>query len=69
MEQVIQGPKHEEALRPLIDKCDADLEKIAAFERCRAMVERVRKDVFENGNLTAFFADKYQLFLELGVVA
>lgn len=68
MEQVIQGPKHEEALRPLIDKCDADLEKIAAFKKCRAMVERVRNDVFENGNLTAFFADKYQLFLELGVV-
>jgi len=69
MEQVIQGPRHEEVLRPLIDKCDADLEKIAEFKKCRAMVNRVRKDVFENGNLTAFFADKYQLFLELGVVA
>ena len=69
MEQVILGPKHEEALRPLIVKCDQDLEKIAAFDNCRAMVERVREDVFENGNLTPFFADKYQLFLELEVIA
>lgn len=69
MEQVILGPQHEKALRPLIVKCDEDLEKIAAFRNCRAMVERVRKDVFENGNLTPFFADKYHLFLELGVIA
>lgn len=68
MEQVVLGPKHEEALRPLIAKCDEDLEKIAAFGTSRTMVERVRMDVFENGNLTAFFADKYQLFLELGVI-
>jgi hypothetical protein len=32
------------------------------------MVDRVKKDVFENGNLTPFFADKYQLFLALGVL-
>lgn len=69
MEQVILGPQHEAALRPLIAKCDEDLEKIANFRNCRAMAERVRKDVFENGNLTPFFADKYQLFLELGVIA
>lgn len=69
MEQVILGPQHEEALRPLIAKCDADLEKIAAFRNCLAMVERVRKDVFENGNLTPFFTDKFQLFLEMGVIA
>lgn len=69
MEQVILGPQHEEALRPLIAKCDEDLENIASFGSCRAMVERVRKDVFENSNLTPFFADKYQLFLELGVIA
>lgn len=68
MEQVILGPKHEEALRPLIAKCDEDLEKIAAFNNCRAMVEQVRKDVFQNGNLTLYFADKFQLFLELGVI-
>ncbi|BBN90127.1 hypothetical protein [Azospira sp. I09] len=68
MEQVILGPKHEDALRPLIAKCDKDLEKIAAFGNCRTMVEWVRKDVFENGNLWPFFADKYQLFLELGVI-
>lgn len=67
MEHIILGPKHEEALRPLIDKCDEDLENISAFGNCRAMVERVRMDVFENGNITPFFADKYQLFLELGV--
>ncbi|HSD38670.1 MAG TPA: hypothetical protein VLC92_14240 [Rhodocyclaceae bacterium] len=69
MEQVVLGPKHEAAMRPLIEKCDADLEKIAAFKNCRTMVKRVRKDVFENGSLTPFFADKYQLFLELGVIA
>jgi len=68
MEQVILGPKHEAALRPLIVKCDGDLEKIADFGDCRAMVELVRKDVFERGNLTPFFADKYQFFLELGVI-
>lgn len=68
MEQVILGPKHEETLRPLIAKCDEDLRSIAAFENCFGMVERVREDVFERGNLTPFFADKYQLFLELGVI-
>lgn len=51
MEQVILGPQHEEAMRPLIGKCDEDLEKIAAFRDCRAMVERVRKDVYEKGSL------------------
>ena len=69
MEQVVLGPLHETALRPLIAKCDEDLEKIANFRSCRAMVERVRKDVFENTNLTPFFSDKYQLFLELGLIA
>ncbi len=68
MEQLILGPKHEAELRPLIAKCDQDLEKIASFRNCRSMVEHVRQDVFENGNLTHFFADKYQLFLEVGVV-
>lgn len=69
MEQLILGPAHEAALRPLIQKCDEDLEKIAAFKDCREMVNRVRRDVYENGSLTPFFADKYQLFLELGVIA
>lgn len=68
MKQLILGPKHEEALRPLIAKCDEDLEKIAGFPNCRAMVEKVRKDVYENENLTPFWADKYQLFLELGIL-
>lgn len=68
MEQLILGPKHEEALRPSIAKCDEDLEKIAAFPNCRAMVEKVRKDVYNNENLTPFWADKYQLFLELGII-
>lgn len=68
MEEVILGPQHQEFLRPLIAKCDEDLEKIASFGNCRAMVERVRNDVFQNGNLTPFFADKYQLFLELAVI-
>jgi hypothetical protein len=68
MEQVILGPKHEEALRPLILKCDNDLKKIADFGNCSVIVERVRKDVFQNGNLTPFFADKFQLFLDLGII-
>jgi len=69
MEQVILGPKHEEALRPLILKCDSDLAKIANFGNCSEMVEGVRNDVYQNGNLTPFFADKFQLFLELGIIA
>jgi hypothetical protein len=68
LEQLILGPKHEEVLRPIICKCDEDLEKIAAFPNCHTIVERVRKDVYENENLTPFWADKYQLFLELGVI-
>lgn len=69
MEQLILGPQHEEALRPLIFKCDEDLEKIAAFCNCRAMVEKVRTDVYENENLTPFWADKYQFFLEIGIIS
>jgi hypothetical protein len=68
LEQLILGPKHEEALRPLISKCDEDLKKIAAFPHCRVIVEKVLKDVYENENLTPYWADKYQLFLELGVI-
>jgi hypothetical protein len=68
MEQLIFGPKHEVALRPSIAKCDEDLEKIAAFPNCRDMVGKVRKDVYESENLTPFWADKYQLFLELGII-
>lgn len=69
MEQLILGPKHEEALRPSIAKCDEDLEKIAAYPGSRAMIEKVRVDVYENENLTPFWADKYQLFLELGIIS
>ena len=68
MEQLILGPLSEAELRPQILKCDDDLEKIATLDGCRDMVKRVRDDVYENGNLTPYFADKYQLFLELGVL-
>lgn len=68
MEQLILGPKHEEALRPLIEKCDEDLIKIAAFPGCRDLVEKTRRDVYENEQLTPFWADKYHLFLELGII-
>lgn len=68
MEQLILGPNHEKELRPLIEKCEQDLVKIAEFENCGPMVEYIRNDVFESGNLTPFFADKFQLFLELGVI-
>lgn len=69
MEQLIIGPMHEAEFRPLIFKCDEDLKKISTFDGCREMVSRVRKDVYENGNLTPYFTDKYQLFLELRIIA
>lgn len=68
MEQLILGPQHEAKLRPLIVKCVTDLECIAQTRDCHAMVERVRRDVFEDGNLTSYWAEKYHLFLELGVI-
>lgn len=69
MEQLILGPKHEEALRPLIEKCDEDLNRIATFPGCRDLVEKTRRDVYENEQLTPFWADKYHLFLELGIIS
>lgn len=68
MEQLIMGPASEAEFRPRITKCDADLEMIRAFEGCSEMVDRVKRDVYEYGNLTPYFADKYQLFLTLGVL-
>lgn len=68
MEQLILGPQHEAVLRPLINKCDVDLERIAQTRNCRPMVERIEKDVCEDGNLTPYWAEKYQLFLELEVI-
>lgn len=66
MEQLIIGPLSEAEFRPQIVKCDEDLAKIRAFEGCADMVDRVKNDVFENGNLTPYFADKFQLFMRLG---
>jgi len=68
MEQLIVGPRSEAEFRPQIQKCDEDLQKISAFDGCAPMVKKVRLDVFENGNLTPYFADKYLMFLELGVL-
>ncbi|QBE64902.1 hypothetical protein [Pseudoduganella lutea] len=68
MEQLIAGPQSEAQFRPQIQKCDEDLERISSFDGCAPMVKRVRLDVFENGNLTPYFADKYLMFLELGVL-
>lgn len=68
MEQLIMGPLSETELRPKIEKCEEDLRLIAAFPGCHAMVAVVRRDVAENGNLTPYFRDKYELFLELGVL-
>ena len=68
MEQLIRGPASEAEFRPQIEKCDEDLERIAAFGGCREMVDRVKQDVYENGSLTQYFADKYHLFLELGIL-
>ncbi len=68
MEQLIMGPLSEAEFRPQIVKCDDDLAKIRAFEGCADMVDRVKLDVYQNGNLTPYFADKYQLFLALGVL-
>lgn len=68
MEQLIMGPMSEAMFRPQIVKCDEDLAKIRAFDGCAELVDRVKTDVYENGNLTPYFADKYQLFLSLGVL-
>jgi hypothetical protein len=68
MEQIIQGPMSEAEFRPQIKKCDDDLARIAAINGCREMVARIKNDVYENGNLTPYFADKFQLFLDLGVL-
>lgn len=66
MEQLIIGPLSEAEFRPQIVKCDEDLAKIRAFDGCADMVDRVKNDVYENGNLTPYFADKFQLFMRLG---
>lgn len=68
MQQLIMGPMSEVEFRPQIVKCDEDLAKIRAFDGCADMVDRVKNDVYENGNLTPYFADKFQLFLGLGVI-
>jgi hypothetical protein len=68
MEQLILGPAHEKALRPLIQKCEEDLTAIASVGDCESMVKRVKVEVFEDGELTHFWAEKYHLFLELGVI-
>ncbi len=68
MEQLIIGQMSEAEFRPQITKCDDDLAKIQAFEGCEDMVDRIKRDVYENGNLTPYFADKYQLFLTLGIL-
>jgi hypothetical protein len=68
MEQLIMGPLSEAELRPKIEKCEEDLRLIAGFPGCEEMVRSVRKDVSENGNLTPYFRDKFDLFLELGVL-
>lgn len=68
MEQLIMGPQSEAEFRPQIQKCDEDLEKISSFDGCAPMVQRVRLDVFKNGNLTPYFADKYFMFLEIGIL-
>lgn len=68
MLQLILGPQHEAKLRPLISKCESDLDSIAQTLDCRPMVERVKKEVHEDGNLTQYWAEKYHLFLELQVI-
>ncbi len=68
MKRLIAGPLSELEYRPQIAKCDEDLAMLRAFEGCADMVDRVIEDVFESGNLTPYFADKYQLFLSLGVL-
>lgn len=68
MERLIMGPLSEMEYRPQIEKCDQDLAMLRSFDGCADMVDRVKNDVYENGNLTPYFADKYQLFLSLGVL-
>jgi hypothetical protein len=68
LEHLVSGPMSEAEFRPLIQKCESDLKKIAAVGHCEVLVEKIKLDVYENGNLTKYFADKYQVFLELGVL-
>lgn len=68
MEHLITGPLSEAEYRPQIEKCDEDLESLRSFDGCAEMVDRIKADVYEYGNLTPYFADKYQLFLTLGVI-
>ena len=68
MEQLISGPLSEIEFRPQIEKCTEDLDAIAAMKGCKELVTWVKRDVFINGNLTPYFADKYEMFLELGVL-
>lgn len=68
MERLIMGPLSEAEYRPQIDKCDEDLDNLRAFEGCAEMVDRIKADVYENGSLTPYFSDKYQLFLTLGML-
>jgi hypothetical protein len=68
MEQLISGSLSESEFRPKILKCDQDLEEIASFNDNKSMVLAVKRDVYEKGNLTPYFADKFQLFLELGIL-
>lgn len=68
MEQLIMGPMSEAEYRPQIVKCEEDLASIRAFDGCADIVDRVINDVYVNGNLTPYFADKFQLFLSLGVL-
>lgn len=68
MEQLIMGPLSEAEFRPSIKKCEDDLNLIARFPGCDTMVSDVKRDVSENGNLTSYFREKYELLLELGVL-
>lgn len=68
IERFISGPDYERALRPLVQKCESDLNLISSKENCEAMVKRIKVEVFEQGRLTPYWAEKYNQYLELGMI-
>lgn len=68
MEQLILGPAHENNLRPMIRKCEEDMDAIARIGDCAPLVNRIKMEVYDEGEMTPFWAEKYHLFLELGLI-
>lgn len=68
MEQFVRFPVHEKVLRPLIRKCESDLELISKTRNSDSMVQKVKFEVFNKGRLAPYWAMKFHQFLELGII-